>query len=230
MTVARGLATFVLILAAARSGQSEAVPSEGQGGKAGTMTVDEAMLKRIAAAAPDDAKRIRRFSTEMMVEALPFYRQHKWVRLTIIGLNHPSGLDYADDGRRIILLSADPETVYAVNRAEQLELNDDQVIPYVVFFLTVTGDKGSMYVAELSDVPWLPGTEKDEELRARREAVSNKLHPAQVSKVADGYRVSIQMVLMQELIELSLAVSRDGHVRTIETRSLDQGLPVHSFE
>jgi hypothetical protein len=127
-------------------------------------------------------------------------------------------------------LSADPETVYAVNRAEQLQLSADQVVSYVAFFLTVTGDKGSTYVVTPSDVPWLPTTEQDAELKARREAASKKVRPAQVSRVADGYRISIQMVLMQNLSELSLVVSRDGHVCTLETRSVEEGLPVHYYE
>jgi hypothetical protein len=230
MTVAWRLATCVLVLAMARSGVAETTPSREPEGKAGAMTLDAAMLRRIAAAEPADAETIGQNSTDVIVEALPFYGQYRWVRLVVLLPYHPSGLDYADNGERMLPLSADPESVYVVNRAERLQLHDDQVIPYVVFFLTVTGDKGSKLVVEPSDVPWLPTTEQDEALKARRQAVSKKVHPVQVSKVTDGYRVSIQVVLMQQLIELSLAVAHDGLVRTLETRTLDEDLPVHYYE
>jgi hypothetical protein len=224
------LTTWALALALASAEPATCVHRRAAGEDVRTQALDAAMLRRIAAAEPADAETIGRNSTDVFVEALPFYGQYRWVRPVVLLPYHPSGLDYADNGERMLPLSADAESVYVVNRAERLQLSDDQVVPYVVFFLTVTGDKGSKYVVEPSDVPWLPTTEQDAVLKARRQAVSKKVHPVQVTKVADGYRVSIQVVLMQQLIELSLAVAHDGLVRTLETRTLDEDLPVHYYE
>jgi hypothetical protein len=209
---------------------AHSVESKKRGEEVKVMTLDAATMQRIAGASSDEAELMRLHPTDVTVVPLPFYRKNKWVQVVISLPTHPIAFDHVDDGTHAAFLGGTPESIYVVNRAERLRLSDDQVIPYVVFFLTVTGDKGSKLVVEPSDVPWLPTTEQDEALKARRQAVSKKVHPVQVSKVADGYRVSIQVVLMQQLIELSLAVAHDGLVRTIETRTLDEDLPVHYYE
>ena len=190
------------------------------------MTLDAAMLKRLAASTPFQAKTAGRHPAEVTVDSLPFYTRFNWVRILVFLPQRPLVLSYADDGSRMFFLGGAPDDVLRVNREEALRLEAGAVAPYVRFFLAATQAKSRALAEQPADVPWLRATESDEVLRAVRQTASTKLHPLEVSADGDTYRVLATVVQETRLTELSLDVARDGQVTVAGSTVLVEDLPV----
>jgi hypothetical protein len=226
-------AGLILVLTAACAAAVSPATSQAPGRKeAQALALDAATLARITAVDPVHAETMGRQPTTLEVQPLPFYKRFRLLTADVELPHKPLRFRYADDGTQAVYLSGAPEEVYKVNHAEGLALTADQVVPYVRFFLSVAGGPGRQLVERPSDVDWLPASENDPPLKAKRAAASGKIGPLQASPHGDGFRVTGTAVqgdpyfTHADLVRLQLKVSPDGRVTVDTPTVLEPALPV----
>jgi hypothetical protein len=200
--------------------------------EAAALATDAATLARIAAVDPVHAETMGRQPTTFEVQPLPFYRRFRLLTANVALPHRPLRFRYADDGSRAVTLNGTPEEVYQVNQAEGLALTADDVPAYVRFFLDVAGGPGRELVESPSDPAWLPASDADPALKARRSAASGQIRPLQVSPDGSGFRVTA--IALQgdpnftrtDLVRLELRVSADGRITIAAPAVLQAEVPV----
>jgi len=225
-------AGLILALTAACAAAVSPAPSQAPGKEAEALALDAATLARITAVDPVHAETMGRQPTTLEVQPLPFYKRFRLLTANVSLPHKPLQFHYADDGTQAVYLSGAPEEVYKVNTAEGLALTADQVAPYLRFFFSMAGGPGRELVESPSDPPWLPASESDPPLKAKRAAASGKISPLQVVPDGRGFRVTGTALqgdphfTRADLVRLQLKVSPDGRV-TIDTPTvLEENVPI----
>jgi hypothetical protein len=221
-----------LLLALAVAGAAGPALSQPPRKEAAALALDAATLARITAVDPVHAETMGQQPTTLEVEALPFYKRFRLLTANVALPHRPLRFRYADDGSRAVYLNGSPEAVYQVNAAEALALAADQVAPYLRFFLDVAGGEGRQLVESAEDPAWLPASESDAALKARRAAATGQIRALQVAPDGAGFRVTATVLqgdphfTRADLVELPLTVGADGRVTLGTARVLQADVPV----
>lgn len=193
------------------------------------------VLPLVAQVDVEDAALLRQHPSVFTYEALPFYGHAGLLRATALLPTRPVEFRYvyhrgaASAGGQLHPLGT-AERVAAANAAEGLRLTADVAVAYLRFYLGSAGNSdwaGRRLVTDAADVPWLPGTTTDPQLRAARERVSAKIHPARVEGAVDGgVRVTATTVRGRTLEAVTWHVTPDGRVTQERASTLVTDAPV----
>jgi len=193
------------------------------------MEDDRALMARLAVADPVQAELMGRRFTTFSADALSFYRRFRLLR-AFVSLPHTEVVfPYADSGAEIVPLTGDPADVYRVNQAEGLRLTEEQLVPYLRFFLQHTAGNSMPHrqmVEDAGELEWLKRTEVEPESKAARAVASAQVRPVRATRVDGGYRVVATVWANLILAELTLRLDDAGRITEEGTRVLHENLPV----
>lgn len=135
--------------------------------------------------------------------------------------------------KRFVVYSADyqvvldwkNETIYALNQKLPIQLNDQNVVDYAIFFFTyVRGKHGRFLIVEnVDDIQW-----KDEPPPNARKAISKMIEAVQVIGNGDDGEVKLSACMMfkDSLFKSEILVKPDGHVVMDNEKLLIEDIPV----
>lgn len=198
------------------------------------------VLPLVARVDAEDADLLRTHPSVFTYDALPFYANAGVLRATALLPTRPVQLRYAyargaaEASQRTLLPLGTPERVAAANAALGLRLAAGTapatVLAYLRFYLeSAGGEPRSMrrIVERAADVRWLPDSDTDPALRAARERVGARVHPARVEGAGDGgLRVTATTLRGRALEAVTWHVAADGRVREERATVLDADAPV----
>ncbi|MBZ4419506.1 hypothetical protein [Myxococcus sp. RHSTA-1-4] len=200
--------------------------------KAGPMeeskvNADAQTLQRIAQVDPVHADTMSRQPTTFTSQPLSFYKRFKLLKAEVRLPHRALQFRYADDGKHVVNLTAgDPQSIYKINQDEGLALDASQVAEYVKFFVANT-DGGKQKVVEgAADIVWLPATNTDAALGAKKADAVAKLHPVQVSQGAEGFEAVATVLMGSQLVETTFQVRKSGRVQPLKQQVVVEGMPV----
>lgn len=118
------------------------------------------------------------------------------------------------------------ETIYALNQKLPIQLDESNIIDYVIFFFTyVRGKHGRFLIVEnIDDIAW-----KDEPPPNARKAISKMIKAVQLSddKPEKGtFKLSACMMFKDSLFQSEIIVQSDGHVSMNSEELLIEDMPV----
>ncbi|RKG72120.1 hypothetical protein D7W79_29450 [Corallococcus exercitus] len=202
--------------------------------KAGTqeepkVNADAETLQRIERVDPVHAGTIQQnlAATAFTRQPLGFYQRFQLVTVDVRLPHRALRFKYADDGKVAVNLTpATAEAIYKVNQDEALSLEAAEVPAYLRFFVENTEGGKRRLVERAEDVQWLPATNTDAALGARKAEAVAKLHPVKVSDGPEGFQASALVLVGNQLLACDFTVRKGGKVQLVNQQVAAESLPV----
>ena len=118
------------------------------------------------------------------------------------------------------------ETIYSLNQKLPIQLDENNIVDYVVFFFTyVRGKHGRFLIVEnIDDIAW-----KDEPPQNARKPISEMIKPVQLSNEKSDkgdFKLNVCMMFKDSLFQSSVTVGKDGYVTMGKEELLIEDMPV----
>lgn len=163
--------------------------------------------------------------TTAMAWDIPFYPGYRLIELA----DHTSMpvikrfVIYKEDHQ--IIIDWKNETIYSLNQSCPIQLDEDNIIDYTIFFFTyVRGKHGRFLIVEnVDDISW-----KEEPPPNARKAIGDMIDPVSlIEKDAKGvYHLKACMMFKDSLFKCDVDVQSDGKVIMQNEELLIEDIPV----
>lgn len=165
--------------------------------------------------------------TTILAINVPFYQGYRFLNIADHATNPPLQrfIFQKNDTNDFVIIDWTYKTIYALNKAAPISLNDDNVLEYVRFFFShVKGRHGNFIVCEsLDSIQW-----KDEPTSDIRKKVADIVVPLNIKeKRKNGtYIIEAFMMLKDSLFKVDIYVEQNGKVVMSDHEILLEKLPV----
>lgn len=156
---------------------------------------------------------------------IDFYPGYKLFEISDQTLSpaHTRCVVYKNDN--VVVLDWSNKPIYDLNANIPIQLNDENVCDYAIFFFTyVRGNHGRFIVVQnVDDIDW-----KEEPPPAARKAISEMLEPVSiVGKTPQGiYQLRARVVFKDSLFKTDIYVEPNGQVTLSEEELLVEDMPI----
>ena len=157
-------------------------------------------------------------TSEAKCARLPFYRNLLLYRLTNYASLPSFSFDYLGDGTTYFHLDGSPTAIYHANDTFQMNLNEDTVLDYAVFFFNhVSGPDGDIYViGDLEDHPALDSLT----LTQMDDLVARFQQPEIMTKPQGGFTVKTILFYLGSLVYATVDIAANGRVDVTDFQML----------
>lgn len=163
---------------------------------------------------------------QLMRAKISFYDDAQLVDITDRQAHPPRHFTVVTNRKLSHIVDYRPDTVFKMNDAFGLSLNDQTVCDYVRFYLRHTqGPHGRFILLEgVEDIPW-----KEDPPPAARQALSDMIKslPMALTETPQGWQGDISVIFQGAFYYVELTVSRDGHLSFDKQRLMIDQMPVY---
>ncbi|HEY8208798.1 MAG TPA: hypothetical protein VIG99_15015 [Myxococcaceae bacterium] len=179
----------------------------------------DSLVDRLRLKFPELSRQLEGRPHQAAREALPFYRRHHLVTLTL-QVRVPMVTRYLDDGVDFTLLDGSFGPVAAANARERLQLVPQHAEAYARFALQ--HGLGARVVERPEQIRWDPGAapkQKEDAIRA--------LRPVRlVISPEGGFEVTAVLLDRADLVEARYRLTLNGRLEPLEARKLAERIPM----
>lgn len=167
------------------------------------------MIGRIAS--PNDPAMFSPHTSEAKCARLPFYSNHLLFRLTNYSCMPTFSMDFLGNGDQYIYLDGSEEPILQINQIAGLQLNKDNIIPYLNFyFFNVRPDGEDILILKNADEGQTLDL-YDEERREDMHIIPENSYVT-FDETTSTFKVTAPLYYLGGVITADIVVTRDGRV------------------
>lgn len=180
------------------------------------------LIDRVRLVDPTFASSMEEYDWSSTVEEVLFWKSTRlrtvFVRTSFRTLTRR----YADDGPALLSI-ARPQAIYAINAAEQLQLDPSLLPVYVRFFVAQTGvGRGLRIVEDEAEAGFVDDKWLSAEAQSRKKTALRAVRPIRV----EGGVVIAAAIRALDLVEVAIKVAPSGIVEALTTVVIVEDVPV----